>query len=78
MAMCRACRRDETAAAAPSRPEPENGHPAVLLLRVWHQDDELRCRLLPATDPSSTPRAGMAAQGVDAICAAVRDWLGQV
>jgi hypothetical protein len=52
--------------------------PAVLLLRVWHQDDEVRCRLMYVTDASSPPNSTTAAQGVDAICDAVRRWLLQL
>jgi acetaldehyde dehydrogenase (acetylating) len=51
--------------------------PAVLLLRVWRQDADLRCRLMVVTDPSSPPSALAAAQGVDAICEEVRRWLQQ-
>jgi hypothetical protein len=52
--------------------------PAVLLLRVWHQDEEVRCRLMFVTDSSSPPNSTTAAQGVDAICDAVRRWLLQL
>jgi hypothetical protein len=52
--------------------------PAVLLLRVWHQDDEVRCRLISVTDSSSPPNSTSAAQGVDAICDTVRRWLLQL
>jgi hypothetical protein len=56
-------------------PEREADHSAALLLRVWHDDDELRCRLLSVTDPTSPPSCVTAAQGIDAICDAVRHWL---
>jgi hypothetical protein len=80
MTLCRACRQDAAAITPPPRSESEHeaDHPAVLLLRVWHQDDELRCRLMLVTDPSSPPSVSTAAQGVDAICDAVRRWLLQV
>ena len=52
--------------------------PAVLLLRVWHQDDEVRCRLIFVTDASSPPGVTTAAQGVEAICDEVRRWLLQL
>jgi hypothetical protein len=83
MALCRACRPDrpgDTIIRSPRRAgrEHETDHPAVLLLRVWHQDNALRCRLLSVTDRSSPPSVTTAAQGVDAICDAVRRWLLQV
>jgi hypothetical protein len=53
-------------------------HPAVLLLRVWRQDDDLRCRLMAVTDTSSPPSVTIAAQGIDAICDEVRRWLTQL
>jgi hypothetical protein len=47
----------------------------VLVLRVWREGDELRCRLLGARPPSSTLSAVLVVQGLDAICEAVRKWL---
>jgi hypothetical protein len=80
--LCRTCRENGAAAAAtsPSRSGPEQGsdHPAALLLRVWHQDEELRCRLMMVNDSSSPASVSTAAQGIDAICDAVRRWLLQV
>jgi hypothetical protein len=55
-----------------------NDHPAALLLRVWHQDDDLCCRLIMVTDSSSPPSISIAAQGIDAICDEVRRWLQQL
>jgi len=81
MALCRTCRQERSAALTPVRPpdrQRENEHPAVLLLRAWHQDDDVRCRLLFVTGPSTPRRVATAAQGVDAICEAVRRWLLQV
>ena len=82
MALCRTCRQERpadavTLARRPDR-QKENDHPAVLLLRAWHQDDDVRCRLLFVRDPSTPRRVSTAAQGVDAICEAVRRWLLQV
>jgi hypothetical protein len=57
----------------------EPGRPsAALLLRVWPEGDELRGRLLGFTDMSSAARVLAVAQGVDAICDAVRRWLLEV
>jgi hypothetical protein len=76
--MCRACHQSHraTASSPPPLPAPDD-HPAVLLLRVWHEDDQLRCRLMQAADASSPPAGVGVAQGVDAICDAVRGWLLQ-
>jgi hypothetical protein len=80
MTLCRTCRQDHPAVAPQSEddPEPESDHRGVLLLRVWRQDDDLRCRLLSVSDSSSPPKALAAAQGIDAICDAVRRWLLQL
>jgi len=54
-------------------------HPsAALLLRVWPEGDELRGRLLGFTDTSSVARGLAVAEGIDAICDAVRRWLLEV
>jgi hypothetical protein len=83
MTLCRICRQNQPAAAITSPaphadPEHATDHPAALLLRVWHQDDELRARLIFVTDPSSPPSVATALQGLDAIGDAVRRWLLQV
>jgi hypothetical protein len=49
----------------------------VLLLRVWTEDDDLRCRLLQGTQRSPDGVVAVA-QGVDAICDAVRRWLLEI
>jgi len=71
MPVCRACRDRQFDAAADERP----AQSGALLLRVWREDDGLRCRLLRVTDLSSPVRAVGIVQGVDAICDAVRGWL---
>jgi hypothetical protein len=70
MTVCRACRNRQDAETDES-----TARSGALLLRVWREDDELRCRLLRVTDPSSPARAVGIVQGVDAICDAVRRWL---
>ena len=52
--------------------------PAALLLRVWPEGDELRCRLLGFPDLSARPRVVAVAHGIDAICDAVRRWLHEL
>jgi hypothetical protein len=71
VAICRTCSdRSHPAAQADSGDRPARS--AVLLLRVWSEGDDLRCRLL-----QGAPADGVVAvaQGVDAICDAVRRWL---
>lgn len=60
MARCRACRTAET---------------AILVLRVWPEDEGLRARLLSGTGEQQTI---VLAQGVDAICEQVRRWLDEL
>jgi hypothetical protein len=86
--LCRICRQGRPTASgsqpsvdAPSErshPGPEKDDSAVLLLRVWRQDGDLRCRLMSVTDSVSAPSVFAVAQGVDAIDAAVRQWLLRV
>jgi hypothetical protein len=52
--------------------------PAALLLRVWPEGDELRCRLLGFPDLSARPGVVAVAHGIDAICDAVRRWLHEL
>ncbi len=76
--MCRACDPSRHSASSSPHPHPTpDEHSAVLLLRVWHEDDQLRCRLIQAADASTPPTGVGVAQGVDAICTAVRTWLLQ-
>lgn len=85
MALCRSCQQSEGAETVgdedrferTDRPPSEGEGAAVLLLRVWAEDRDLRCRLMFVKDPSSQPSVAVA-QGVDAICEAVRGWLLQV
>lgn len=77
---CRACSRREGAAGVlsglPDRtPAGREDRSVTLLLRVWPEGDELRCRMLSTADTSSAPRPIAVTQGVDAICAEVRAWL---
>jgi hypothetical protein len=75
MTTCRAC-SPRTPAPQDSASDPAGSSgSAVLILRVWAEDDQLRCRLLGASRSSADPGVVAVAQGVDAICAAVRDWL---
>jgi hypothetical protein len=46
---------------------------AALVLRVWPEGEELRCRVIRVTD-ALAPHS-VVAQGEDAICAEVRRWL---
>jgi hypothetical protein len=46
---------------------------AALVLRVWPEGDDLRCRLMRVSDALSP--SSVVAQGVDAICDEVRRWL---
>jgi hypothetical protein len=73
MATCRTCSEQPELAAA--EPGPSTGRSAVLLLRVWQEGDDLRCRLL-----QGAPADGVVAvaQGVDAVCEAVRRWLLEI
>jgi len=48
---------------------------AVLLVRAWRDGDVLRARLL-AAGPSH--RTVATAQGVDAVCDALRSWLSRL
>jgi hypothetical protein len=68
MATCRMC--SDRPDGLQAEPRPGTGRSAVLLLRVWQEGDDLRCRLLQGTS-----QEGVVAQGVDAICDAVRRWL---
>ena len=52
--------------------------PAALLLRVWPEGDELRCRLLGFPDLSARPEVVAVAHGIDAICDAVCRWLHEL
>jgi hypothetical protein len=73
MPTCEACRaRRQTAEEASADPNPEAS--VSILLRAWREGDEVRCRLLRGTHPAPV-RGTMVAQGVDAICEAVRRWL---
>ena len=69
MNLCRTCAASAGAeAAAPPRT-------ATLLLRAWPESDGPRARLLGLHDPGGAEYVVAAAQGVDAICDAVRRWL---
>lgn len=48
---------------------------AVLVIRVWHEPGGIRARLTHATDEGTRGWEQAAADGEDAILAAVREWL---
>ena len=76
---CRTCdpAGRSTAPVAPGLAGPGD-RSTVLVLRVWSEGDELRCRLMEAADVASPPVVAGAAQGVDAICDLVRRRLLQL
>jgi len=53
----------------------DGGAGAVLLVRAWREGDVVRARLL-AVGPAQ--RTVATAQGADAVCDAVRAWLGRL
>ena len=67
MAVCAACR-----AAAPAAQVGPSQAGAVLVLRVWAEENGLRARLLTSSGVRETV---VVAHGTDAICDAVRRWL---
>jgi hypothetical protein len=79
MTACRVCStRGNTAATVDGggSGEPKGPVSVTLLLRVWRESDDLRCRLLSVTGAAvSSPQPVAVAQGVDDICDAVREWL---
>jgi hypothetical protein len=67
------CSRERVSVSA--RADERGQQPRALLLRVWPEGDDLRCRLFQASDASSPVSMVGIVQGVDAICDAVRRWL---
>jgi hypothetical protein len=72
MTTCRVCALDRAGAGPRAA---AGGAGAALVVRAWREGGVLRARLLAVEPPHRTVAT---AQGTDAVCDAVRAWLGRL